>query len=171
MIISPQIRQKGLIFETKIDQNIPRALYGDKVRLRSILTNILNNAVKYTQEGSITFEASILKQTATHVTLEFKISDTGIGIKPENLNKLFESFERFDQKIHYGIEGSGLGLAISNGYIHLMGGEIKVESTYQQGSTFTIILEQKIVDEKPLEQDYSHNSISGNNTSISNWKC
>ncbi len=170
MIISPQVTQKGLLFETKIDQNIPRALYGDKVRLRSVLTNILNNAVKYTQEGSITFEASILKQTATHVTLEFKISDTGIGIKPENINNLFESFERFDQKIHHGIEGSGLGLAISNGYIHLMGGEIKVDSTYQQGSTFTIILEQKIVDDKPLEQDYTHNSITGNTTSISNMK-
>ena len=170
MIISPQVAQKGLMFDAKIDQNIPRALYGDKVRIRSVLTNILNNAVKYTQEGSITFEASILKQTTTHVTLEFKISDTGIGIKPENIANLFETFERFDQKIHYGIEGSGLGLAISNGYINLMGGEIKVESTYQQGSTFTIILEQKIIDDKPLEQDYNHNSISGNNTSISNMK-
>lgn len=170
MIISPQVKQKGLIFETKIDQNIPRALYGDKVRIRSILTNILNNAVKYTQKGYITFEASILKQTATHVTLEFKISDTGIGIRPENLENLFETFERFDQKIHYGIEGSGLGLAISNGYINLMGGEIKVDSTYQKGSTFTVIMEQKIVDAKPLEQDYSQNAIAQNATSISNMK-
>lgn len=170
MIITPQATQKGLSFEARIDQNLPRALYGDKVRLRSILTNILNNAVKYTQQGSITFEASIAKKTTTHVTLEFKISDTGIGIKPENLENLFESFERFDQKIHYGIEGSGLGLAISNGYINLMGGEIKVESTYQEGSTFTVILEQKIVDDKPLEQDYSQNAITRNTTSISNMK-
>lgn len=170
MIISPQIKQKGLAFEAKIDQNIPRALYGDKVRIRSILINILNNAVKYTQEGSITFSASILKQTATHVTLKFEISDTGIGIKPENLENLFETFQRFDQKIHYGIEGSGLGLAISNGYINLMGGEIKVDSTYQKGSTFTVLLEQKIVDEKPLEQDYSQNAIVQNTTSISNMK-
>lgn len=170
MIITPQAAQKGLSFEARIDQNLPRALYGDKVRLRSVLTNILNNAVKYTQQGSITFEASIAKKTTTHVTLEFKISDTGIGIKPENLENLFESFERFDQKIHYGIEGSGLGLAISNGYINLMGGEIKVESTYQEGSTFTIILEQKIVDDKPLEQDYSQNAITRNTTSISNMK-
>ena len=170
MIISPQVKQKGLHFEAKIDQNIPRVLYGDKVRLRSVLTNILNNAVKYTQEGSITFEASIVKQTTTHVTLEFKISDTGIAIRPENLENLFESFERFDQKIHYGIEGSGLGLAISNGYINLMGGQINVESTYQVGSTFTVILEQKIIDDKPLEQDYSKNTIAQNTTSISNMK-
>ena len=170
MIISPQVSQKGLRFETEIDQNLPRSLYGDKVRIRSILTNILNNAVKYTQEGSITFKASILKQTPTHVTLEFKVIDTGIGIKPENLENLFESFERFDQKIHYGIEGSGLGLAISNGYINLMGGEIKVDSTYQKGSTFTVILEQKIVDANPLEQDYSQSSITKNTTSISNMK-
>ena len=126
--------------------------------------------MKYTQEGSITFSASILKQTATHVTLKFEISDTGIGIKPENLENLFETFQRFDQKIHYGIEGSGLGLAISNGYINLMGGEIKVDSTYQKGSTFTVLLEQKIVDEKPLEQDYSQNAIVQNTTSISNMK-
>ena len=170
MIVAPQIAQKGLTFHTKIDQNIPRELYGDKVRLRSVLTNILNNAVKYTQEGSISFEVSILKQTTTHVTLEFKISDTGIGIRAENLDNLFESFERFDQKIHYGIEGTGLGLAISNGYVQLMGGEIKVESTYQQGSTFTVILDQKIVDDQPLEQDYSQNSIPQNTTSISNMK-
>ena len=170
MIISPQVKQKGLAFETKIEQNIPRALYGDKVRIRSILTNILNNAVKYTQEGNITFEASILKQTTTHVTLEFKISDTGIGIRPENLANLFETFERFDQKLHYGIEGSGLGLAISNGYVNLMGGQIKVDSTYGSGSTFTVILEQKIVDDKPLEQYYSQNTIASNSASISNMK-
>ena len=170
MIVAPQIAQKGLTFHTKIDQNIPRELYGDKVRLRSILTNILNNAVKYTQEGSITFEVSILKQTSTHVTLEFKISDTGIGIRPENIDSLFESFERFDQKIHYGIEGTGLGLAISNGYVQLMGGEIKVESTYQQGSTFTVILSQKIINGQPLEQDYTNNAIPQNTTSMSNMK-
>ena len=170
MIVSPQIAQKGLVFNTKIDQNIPRVLYGDKVRLRSVLTNILNNAVKYTQEGSISFEVSIAKQTTTHVTLEFKISDTGVGIRPENLENLFESFERFDQKIHYGIEGTGLGLAISNGYVQLMGGEIKVDSTYQEGSTFTVTLTQKIVDNQPLEQDYSHNSSPQSETTISNMK-
>ena len=100
MIISPQVNQKGLKFITKIDQNIPRGLYGDKVRIRSVLTNILNNAVKYTQEGSITFEASVQKRTTTHVTLEFKISDTGIGIRPEDLENLFDTFERFDKKLH-----------------------------------------------------------------------
>lgn len=170
MIISPQINQKGLKFITKIDQNIPRGLYGDKVRIRSVLTNILNNAVKYTQEGNITFEASVQKRTTTHVTLEFKISDTGIGIRPEDLENLFDTFERFDKKLHRNIEGSGLGLSISNGYVNLMGGKINVESTYRQGSTFTVILEQKIVDNKPLEQDYSINAIGQNTASISNMK-
>ena len=170
MIISPQVNQKGLKFITKIDQNIPRGLYGDKVRIRSVLTNILNNAVKYTQEGSITFEASVQKRTTTHVTLEFKISDTGIGIRPEDLENLFDTFERFDKKLHRNIEGSGLGLSISNGYVNLMGGKINVESTYRQGSTFTVILEQKIVDNKPLEQDYSINAIGQNTASISNMK-
>ncbi len=170
LIISPQATQKGLIFKTNIDESIPRALYGDKVRIRSVLTNILNNAVKYTQEGSITFEASILKQTDTHVTLEFKISDTGIGIRKENLKNLFETFARFDQKIHYGIEGSGLGLSISNGYITMMGGQINVDSVYGEGSTFTITLEQKIIDANPLEQNYNYDLTSRNTGNISNMK-
>ena len=170
LIISPQAAQKGLTFKTKIDENVPRTLYGDKVRIRSVLTNILNNAVKYTQEGSITFEVSIVNQTNTHVTLEFKISDTGIGIRKENLENLFETFARFDQKIHYGIEGSGLGLAISNGYITMMGGKINVDSIYGEGSTFTITLEQKIIDASPLEQNYNYDQTSKNTGNISNMK-
>ena len=170
LIISPQAVLKGLTFKTKIDENIPRTLYGDKVRIRSVLTNILNNAVKYTQEGSITFEASIAKQTDTHVTLEFKISDTGIGIRKENLENLFETFSRFDQKIHYGIEGSGLGLAISNGYVTMMGGQINVDSVYEQGSTFTVTLEQKIIDSSPLEQNYNYDQATKNTGTISNMK-
>lgn len=170
LIIAPQAEKKGLTFDIKIDEKIPKSLYGDKVRIRSVLTNILNNAVKYTQEGGIIFEASILKQTKTHVTLQFTISDTGIGIREENLENLFKNFERFDQKVHYGIEGSGLGLAISNGYVSLMGGEIKVESTYQKGSTFTVILKQEIVDASPLEKDYNHEHTSHNSANISDMK-
>ena len=165
LIIAPQAEKKGLAFNMKVDERIPKELYGDKVRIRGILINILNNAVKYTQTGSVTFDASILNQTDTHVKLAFKISDTGIGIRQENLENLFKNFERFDQKIHYGIEGSGLGLAIANGYTTLMGGEIQVSSTYGEGTVFTVILEQKIIDSSPWEKEYTHeeNSLCDNN--------
>lgn len=156
LIIEPQAEKKELAFHITVDEQIPRELYGDKVRIRGILINILNNAVKYTQKGSVTFDVSMLSKTEQYVKLAFKISDTGIGIRQENLKDLFKNFERLDQKIHYGIEGSGLGLAIANGYVSLMGGEIQVSSTYGEGSTFTVILEQEIIDDAPLEKDYSH---------------
>lgn len=166
LIIAPQAEKKGLDFHMNVDETIPKELYGDKIRIRGILINILNNAVKYTQKGSVTFEASILNQNENSIKLEFKISDTGIGIRQENLANLFKNFERLDQKIHYGIEGSGLGLAIANGYVALMDGEIQVESTYGEGSVFTVILEQEIIDAAPLEKEYKHKKepLSENNT-------
>lgn len=170
LIISSQAEKKGLKFIMNVDEQIPRELYGDKVRIRGILINILNNAVKYTQEGQVTFDVSIINKTNYNIKLEFKISDTGIGIRPENLDNLFNNFERLDQKLHHGIEGTGLGLAISNGYVNLMGGDIFVDSTYGKGSTFTIILEQGIVDAKPIEKTYSHEKDSYNNSSISDMK-
>lgn len=154
LIISTQAMEKGLEFNMHVDPNLPAVLYGDKVRLRGILINILNNAVKYTNKGSVTFDVSILEQTADRVKLEFKVTDTGIGIRKEDQKNLFKNFERLDQKFHYGVEGSGLGLAITKGYVTLMNGEINVASTYGEGSVFTVVLDQKIVDDKPVEDCY-----------------
>lgn len=170
LIISSQADKKGLAFNMNVDHNIPSVLYGDKVRIRSILVNLLSNAVKYTPKGSVTFDISILNQSDTHINLEFKVTDTGMGIKSEDLNNLFNSFERLDQRINYNIEGSGLGLAIVNGYISLMGGTINVESTYQKGSTFTVTLEQEIVDKTPVGNDYNKKSSLNKRGSISNIK-
>lgn len=170
LIITPQAEKKGLIFNTHIDTNIPRTLFGDKVRLRSVLTNILNNAVKYTHKGSVSFYADIVDRYEDTITLQFKITDTGIGIKEENLQHLFKDFERLDERIHQGIEGSGLGLAISNSYIALMGGNIEVDSEYGKGSTFTITLQQKIIDPAPIETEYNRESRSHNTGSISDMK-
>ena len=156
LIIATQAQGKGLVFNMKVDPDIPNRLYGDKVRIRGVLINILNNAVKYTKEGSVTFEVSIRSKTEEMVGLEFKVSDTGVGIRPEDKKNLFKSFEQLDRKVHYGIEGSGLGLSIANGYVTLMGGEIKVESEYGKGSVFTVILEQKIIDASPMNDAYSH---------------
>lgn len=154
LIVGYQAQKKGLNFEVHVDETIPKTLYGDNVRIRSVLINILNNAVKYTDEGYVKFEVSILSRTDNRIKLSFKVTDTGTGIKEENIKKLFDHFERFDQKIHYGVEGSGLGLAISKGYVNLMNGEIKVESTYGKGSVFTVEIEQDIVDDSPIEKDY-----------------
>ena len=87
--------------------------------------------------------------------MSFVISDTGIGIKPEDKDNLFKSFERLDQQVHYGVEGSGLGLAIAKGYVTLMGGEITVDSVYGEGSVFTVSVNQKIIDSTPLQHQFT----------------
>lgn len=170
LLISQQAEKKGLTFNMKVDTAIPKVLYGDKVRLRSVVVNILNNAVKYTQKGSVSLVISILKQTDEYVTLEFKVIDTGIGIREKDIKKLFNSFERFDQKINYGIEGSGLGLAISNSYVKLMGGSIAVNSVYKKGSTFTVTLDQKIIDFEPIENDYNNKNYMSSTGGMSDMQ-
>lgn len=154
LIINSQAKQKGLEFNMKVDPGLPNRLYGDKVRLRGILVNILNNAVKYTKKGSVNFEVSVISRTSKLVRLEFKVSDTGVGIRPEDQKNLFKNFERLERKVHYGVEGSGLGLAIANGYVTLMGGEIKVSSVYGKGSVFTVIVEQEIIDPNPMDENH-----------------
>lgn len=169
-IINTQAARKGLEFKMEIDQSIPKTLYGDKIRLRGILINILNNAIKYTNEGSVTFKAKIHKQDEKNIILKFKIIDTGVGIKPENIDNLFKNFERLDQQVHYGIEGSGLGLAIAHDYITLMGGNITVDSVYGEGSTFIVTVEQEIIDSTPLGEDFVHQITPHNNSNISDMK-
>lgn len=155
LIISQQAGAKGLSFIMKTDEHIPTQLFGDKVRIRGVLINILNNAVKYTNEGTVSFETVILSRTEDSVKLAFKISDTGIGIRPEDRKNLFKSFERLDQQFHYNVEGSGLGLSIAKGYVTLMNGEITVDSVYGEGSVFTIIIDQKVIDATPLQHRFT----------------
>lgn len=155
LIISQQAQKKGLDFRMKIDPNAPTKLHGDKIRIRGVLINILNNAVKYTKKGFVSFELSILEQTDNRIKLAFIISDSGVGIRDTDMEKIFKSFERVDRNIHYKEEGSGLGLAIANGYISMMGGEIKVSSEYGKGSVFTVTLEQEVVDATVMKQDFT----------------
>jgi len=149
-MIDIQAKKKGLEFEMNVDPAIPNELYGDKTRVRGIMINILSNAVKYTEKGSVTCNARVIGKDAENVTLEFAVSDTGIGLKQSSMEHLFDSFTRFDSKRNSDIEGTGLGLAIVNGYVKLMGGTIDVTSVYGEGSTFTVTLPQKIVDESPI---------------------
>lgn len=153
LIIEGQAEKKGLKFTMDISPELPRELYGDMVRIRGILINLLNNAVKYTQKGSFTLQVQLLKKEQGIAQIEYKVSDTGIGVHPEEIPHLFESFAQFDLKTNRGIEGTGLGLAIVKGFIDLMEGSITVNSQYGEGSCFTVILPQKIVNEQPIETD------------------
>lgn len=115
-----------------------------------MFVNILNNAVKYTRKGSVKFKAQVQSINDGVAILTFSISDTGIGIKEEDISKLFESFLQVDKKVNSGIEGTGLGLAIVKGFVELMGGSIDVNSVYGEGTTFILTIPQKIIDATPI---------------------
>lgn len=133
-------------FITNIDDTIPEYLYGDGTRLKQVILNILTNSVKYTKEGSITFNVSQI-QKSNVCRLIISVEDTGIGIKEEKLPKLFSKFERLDVEKSLTTEGTGLGLAITKKLVELMNGKIVVQSVYGQGSKFTICIDQIIVKE------------------------
>lgn len=149
-IIWVRANEKKLDFRIDISEDMPSMLYGDEVRIKQILMNLLNNAVKYTPKGEIVLTADSERLDMNRVLLRISVSDTGIGIKKENLDGLFDSFRRVDQEKNRNIEGTGLGLSIAKQLIELMNGKIMVDSIYTRGSTFTIVLEQQIVDEKPI---------------------
>lgn len=138
--------KKNLRFVAEIDENIPDQLFGDFVRVRGVLINVLNNAVKYTREGYVKIEGHVDSADGDYAVLEFAISDSGIGIRKEDIDGLFDSFNQVDKKVNSGIEGTGLGLAIVKGYIELMNGTVKVKSTYGEGSTFILRFCQKVMD-------------------------
>ena len=152
-------KEKGLAFNVDSDKNLPAKLYGDEVRIRQILVNILNNAIKYTEKGSVTLNVGMSEQQnadainnnvtgsqpAKNIIITFTISDTGIGIKSENISHLFDSFSRFDENKNKHIEGTGLGLAITKQLTKLMNGKINVTSKYGEGSVFEVSIPQKVV--------------------------
>lgn len=152
LIINAQAKKKGLDFHVTVAADMPNKLYGDKIRIRGVLINLLNNAVKYTRQGNVSLEVRVIKSEGDIATLEFRISDTGVGIKVEEQKTLFESFSQVDRKVNYGVEGTGLGLAIVKGYVSLMNGSVSVESEYGKGSVFTAVIEQRIVDATPMER-------------------
>lgn len=141
---------KGLEFHLDVAESIPSMLYGDSVRLKQILINMLTNAIKYTEKGSVTLRMRGERKENNLILLQVSVQDTGIGIKKEDLGSLFDAFKRVDQERNSNIEGTGLGLAISGELAELMGGKIKVDSIYHQGTTFTLSIEQKIIDDKPI---------------------
>jgi CheY-like chemotaxis protein len=130
---------KELEFKSYIDESLPAAVYGDAVRFRQIFTNIANNAIKYTRRGHVSLALERHAQGGREY-IKFSVTDTGIGIKQEDMPKLFEVFSQFDVKKNQGIVGTGLGLSITKTLVSMMGGELTVESEYGRGSTFTVFL-------------------------------
>ena len=138
-------QDKGLVFNVEADPSLPDELSGDEVRVRQILTSLLNNAIKYTEKGSVILKLRGKKQDENTLILTIVVWDTGIGIKPEDKEQLFNKFERLEMDRNSTVEGTGLGLAITHNLIELMGGNIEVESEYGKGSIFTVNIPQKIV--------------------------
>ncbi len=144
-------RQKNLAFSIEVDPELPNELFGDENRISQVLINLLNNAVKYTSQGSVKLKvafdganARYIEDSTRYVKLKFEVADTGIGIKSEDMAKLFKKFERLEVQKNKGIEGTGLGLAISNNLVRMMDGKITVVSRYNEGSVFTAGIIQEV---------------------------
>ena len=143
-------RDKALAFVIDVDEALPDHLRGDEVRLRQVLTNLLNNAVKYTEQGSVRLTVRGARQGDGRLLLTAAVEDTGIGIRPEDEGKLFTRFERLDMQRNSTVEGTGLGLVITKRLLDMMGGSISVRSTYGVGSVFTMEIPQDIADDAPM---------------------
>ncbi|MCR4763401.1 MAG: response regulator [Lachnospiraceae bacterium] len=151
-MVQKKAEDKGLTFKIDVDGEIPSILHGDEIRIKQIITNILSNAVKYTKEGSITFSVGYKKnpEKSDTIILKISVSNTGIGIKPEDMDRLFTAFERIEEKRNRSIEGTGLGMNIAQSFLAMMGSRLQVESKYGEGSVFSFDLEQKVVKWGPI---------------------
>ncbi len=150
MSVEERAEAKGLEFITEIDENLPSRLNGDDVRILQVVMNLLSNAVKYTDEGHVKLTIREAERDEGKTDIFFCVEDTGIGIRKEDLPRLFESFERLDEVKNHGIEGTGLGMSIVTNLLKMMGSEIRVESDYGKGSSFYFVISQKIVDASPM---------------------
>lgn len=148
---------KKLKLEVQVSHDLPKILFGDDVRIRQILLNLLSNAVKYTKQGSVTLNITSGGYTEHgEVRLVFKVIDTGIGIKEEDIPELFKPFKRIDENKNRYVEGTGLGMNITNQLLFLMGSKLEVESVYGKGSTFSFVLEQKVIGQEIIGDIESH---------------
>ena len=141
---------KGLQFHVDVDSTLPSKLYGDEVRIKQVLVNLLNNSVKYTSEGSVRLSVQRDRIEGDELVMTYRVEDTGMGIRKEVLPHLFDAFRRVDEEKNRNIEGTGLGLAIVKQIVDLMEGEISVDSVYTKGSTFAVTLKQEIADHSVL---------------------
>ena len=149
LLIADRAEKKGLMLQVHVDESLPSTLYGDDIRLKQIVTNLLTNAVKYTESGSVTLDITGTVQNET-CELLVQVKDTGIGIREEDIRKLFQAFERIEEKRNRTIEGTGLGINITQQLLILMGSTLHVESVYGEGSCFSFRLKQKVIQREPV---------------------
>ena len=152
MIILNRIGSKPVQLYMEIDENLPAVVYGDELRIRQILINIANNAVKFTEEGFVKLEVKVKENDGEGIQLFFSVKDSGQGIAPEDIEKLFGAYSQVDTKKNHYKEGTGLGLAISKQFVEMMGGHIGVKSKYGEGSEFYFTIPQKIVDARKASE-------------------
>lgn len=156
-LMIPRIGEKPILLKTKFAKDIPDVLYGDIGKIKQIVTNLLTNAVKYTDKGIINFEINCLNKGGV-CTLVISVEDTGRGIKPEKIDSIFNKFERLEEDRNTTLEGTGLGLAITKRMAEMMGGKVVVQSKYGSGSKFTVYLKQKIVNKPATLKEEVFNS-------------
>lgn len=149
-MISERAEKKGLELKLDIDETLPVTMFGDDLRVRQIVTNLLTNAIKYTEKGSVTMKIYGTKAADNKIDLTVSVLDTGIGIREEDKDRLCQSFQRLDQERNHNIEGTGLGLSIVSKLLQMMDSELKIDSIYGQGSNFYFTLSQTIVSDNPI---------------------
>ena len=149
-MISMRAEEKNLNFKIMTEPDMPKMLHGDEKRIKQCITNLLTNSVKYTHEGSVTLQVDFVNNSDESINLWVSVSDTGIGIKEDDLYMLFDPFIRLDMRRNKTIEGTGLGLSITKRLLEMMGGNLTVESIYGKGSTFSFVVPQKVVGTETL---------------------
>jgi CheY-like chemotaxis protein/nitrogen-specific signal transduction histidine kinase len=150
LLLNTRAAEKKISIYTEVDKELPSKLYGDELHIKQVITNLISNAVKYTAEGSVTLRVYHKMIDENSADLFFAVKDTGIGIKPEQREELFDSFKRLEIEKNRNIQGTGLGLSIAKQLTELMGGELTVESEYGKGSEFTMRVKQKVTDKTPI---------------------
>lgn len=163
---------KALNFQIQVDPGLPSVLFGDEVRIRQIINNFLSNAVKYTKKGLVTLSIQYEMISDQEMILIISVTDTGIGIKDEDLGKLFEAFTRIEEERNRNIEGTGLGLNLTGKLVDMMNGEIIVDSVYGKGSCFKARIPQKIISDKPMgdfARQYDNFLNQTNDSGLSVW--
>lgn len=148
--------EKELTFDVVVDEMLPSRMYGDQGKIKQIVINLLTNAVKYTDAGGVVLSVSMEEREDDTCKIRFSVKDTGIGVKEEDIEKLFTAYERLDEQKNSGIQGTGLGLDISRRFTDLMGGTLTCESEYGKGSEFILILHQKTIDKTPIGAFIEH---------------
>ena len=156
-VIRLMVQYKSLAYEVNIAKDVPKRLFGDEIRIAQVLTNLLTNAVKYTDQGKVTLTLNAVKDLKGMDAIEYIVEDTGCGIKPEDMDKLFASYERVNLERNRRVEGTGLGMGIVTGLLEAMNSKLNVESQYGKGSRFSFVLAQNYVNTSPVPQNISSN--------------